>query len=214
MEKNIYKIRKEVFITNDEDINDDDWRVDLKDNHVYKTTVSELGEIYNCKKVILTNNKILIKEGVQAIDDEFLEWIINNPSCEKIETESFCKNGDDCPSQGPYDNLCNIGYKIIIPKEEPKQEKLKEVAENNYPECDVWTLEQAVVRRLAFINGAKSDAARDYWFKILQQDKNKYSEEDLISFAHFYFKEEFNSTMQTSKSTNEVLQEWKEFKKK
>ena len=47
-----------------------------------------------------------------------------------------------------------------------------------------------------------------------EQDKNKYNEEDLISFAHFYFKEEFNSTMQTSKSTNEVLQEWKEFKKK
>ena len=47
-----------------------------------------------------------------------------------------------------------------------------------------------------------------------EQDKDKFSEEDLISFAHFYFKEEFNSTMQTSKSTNEVLQEWKEFKKK
>lgn len=47
------------------------------------------------------------------------------------------------------------------------------------------------------------------------QAERMYSEEDLISFAHFYFKEEFNSTMQTSKSTDEILQEWfKQFKKK
>jgi hypothetical protein len=41
-----------------------------------------------------------------------------------------------------------------------------------------------------------------------EQDKNKFSEEDMISFAHFYFQEEFNSTMQNSKSTDEILQEW------
>ena len=55
---------------------------------------------------------------------------------------------------------------------------------------------------LDFIAGAK-------W-----QAEKMYSEEDLISFAHFYFKEEFNSTMQTSKSTDEILQEWfEQFKK-
>ena len=43
-----------------------------------------------------------------------------------------------------------------------------------------------------------------------------YSEEDMISFAHFYFREEFNSTMQNSdKSIDEILQEWfNQFKKK
>jgi hypothetical protein len=54
-----------------------------------------------------------------------------------------------------------------------------------------------------FVEGAK-----------LQQER-MYSEEDLISFAHFYFKEEFNSTMQTSKSTDEIFKEWfEQFKKK
>jgi hypothetical protein len=43
---------------------------------------------------------------------------------------------------------------------------------------------------------------------VIWQAKKMYSEEDLISFAHFYFKEEFNSTMQTSKSTDEILQDW------
>ena len=40
------------------------------------------------------------------------------------------------------------------------------------------------------------------------QAKRMYSEKDLISFAHFYFEEEFNSTMQTSKSTDEIFKEW------
>jgi hypothetical protein len=47
------------------------------------------------------------------------------------------------------------------------------------------------------------------------KQERMYSEEDLISFAHFYFKEEFNSSMQTSKSTDEILQDWfEQFKKK
>ena len=36
----------------------------------------------------------------------------------------------------------------------------------------------------------------------------KYTEEDLINFAHFYFQENFNSTIQTCKSTQQILQEW------
>jgi hypothetical protein len=57
--------------------------------------------------------------------------------------------------------------------------------------------------KLDFIEGAK-------WMK-----ERMYSEEDMISFADFYFREEFNSTMQNSnKSTDEILQEWvNQFKK-
>jgi hypothetical protein len=57
--------------------------------------------------------------------------------------------------------------------------------------------------KLDFIEGAK-------WMQ-----ERMYSEEDMISFAHFYFREEFNSTMQNSnKSTDEILQEWfDQFKK-
>jgi hypothetical protein len=43
-----------------------------------------------------------------------------------------------------------------------KQETLKEAAEHNYPNGDVWTEEQAVIRRLAFKNGAKWQAERMY----------------------------------------------------
>jgi hypothetical protein len=39
----------------------------------------------------------------------------------------------------------------------------------------------------AFIDGAKSDAARDYWFqKFQEQDKNKYSGEEVLHILHNY----------------------------
>ena len=65
------------------------------------------------KKIILTTDQDLIKDGVQAIEDEFLEWFVKNPSCEKIEVE-----------KAPYDGTKSISkywggeYKITIPSEE------------------------------------------------------------------------------------------------
>jgi hypothetical protein len=47
------------------------------------------------------------------------------------------------------------------------------------------------------------------------EKERMYSEEDMISFAHFYFTEEFNSSMQTSKSTKDIFTEWfEQFKNK
>ena len=43
-----------------------------------------------------------------------------------------------------------------------EKETLEEAAEHNYPGGDVWTEEQAVIRRLAFKNGAKWQAERMY----------------------------------------------------
>jgi hypothetical protein len=65
-----------------------------------------------------------------------------------------------------------------------------------------------------FIAGAKSDAARDYWFKQFQQeqDKNKYSEEDMISFATFYYTHQGKATEYWGK---DLFKEWfEQFKKK
>jgi hypothetical protein len=41
----------------------------------------------------------------------------------------------------------------------------------------------------SFVAGAKSDAARDYWFKQFQQeqDKSKYSEEEVIAFVKWMY---------------------------
>jgi len=72
------------------------------------------------KKIILTTDEDLIKDGVQAIDDEFLEWFIKNPTCEEIKTklvefEVDMELGESCIEYGSY-------YKIIFLREQPYQE--------------------------------------------------------------------------------------------
>jgi hypothetical protein len=56
-------------------------------------------------EIILTTDQDLIADGIQPIDDEFLEWFVKNPSCEEIEV--YKVNG-------------KLFAEPIIPKEEPK----------------------------------------------------------------------------------------------
>jgi hypothetical protein len=68
------------------------------------------------RKIILTTDQDLIADGVQAIDDVFLEWFVKNPTYKFIKTKRITSftNGR---------GYVFLGYTIIIPQEEPKQEK-------------------------------------------------------------------------------------------
>lgn len=106
--KTLYSTGQHIYITNDEEIKEgvDQWYLDKVLNKPYNSG----GAQYSSKQdvIILTTDQDLIKDGVQAIDDDFIEWFIKNPSCEEIEVEVV----DD-----------NIQwYKIIIPNKEPEQE--------------------------------------------------------------------------------------------
>jgi len=145
-----------IYITNDEEIKEGDWfyvktpniqggNIILKSSgfgkncwsqNILTETTDEKGyDPTHCVRIILTTDQDLIKDGVQAIDDEFLEWFVKNPSCEEVEVK---KGFPDGTAYG-YNFL---DYKIIIPKEEPKQETLEEAAEHNYLGGDVWTEEE------------------------------------------------------------------------
>ena len=93
-----------IYITSDEEIKVNDYITDVYLVWKWKDDSSLLGR----KKVILTTDPDLIKDGVQAIDDEFLEWFVKNPSCEEVKIESW-------QTKGEWD----LDYKIIIPSEEP-----------------------------------------------------------------------------------------------
>jgi hypothetical protein len=71
------------------------------------------------KKVIITNDSELIKDGVQAVDDGFLVWFIDNPNSKVIKIEKEQVNNKPGSS---YSTITYYKYKIIIPQEEPKQE--------------------------------------------------------------------------------------------
>jgi hypothetical protein len=69
-----------------------------------------------CKKIILTTDQDLIKDGVQTIDDEFLEWFVKNPSCEFVEVDYNEYEMFGNKSKKWIDS--HSCYEIIIPKED------------------------------------------------------------------------------------------------
>ncbi len=109
-----------IYITSDEDIKEGDWVVTPNKTIMLVTTKyttessfmignsKHKGSPYYiefCRKIILTTDQSL--DGVQAIDDEFLEWFVKNPSREYV---NFISYGNE---KGTKD------YELIIPKEVP-----------------------------------------------------------------------------------------------
>ena len=146
LDKKIYCYPQHIYITNDEEIKGGDWFWKPDYNMIFKAKYTpHIG----CKKVILTTDQDL--DGVQAIDDEFLEWFVKNPSCKYIEVnkEYVTPLGDVVETC--YDNE-RLNYKIII----PKQETLEEAA-NNYINSDKTPNDYEL-----FIAGAQWQAERMY----------------------------------------------------
>ena len=111
-----------IYITSDEEIKDGDWflvvgGIGLAINTYHKSFGGPPKNDW-LKKIILTTDQDLINDGIQAIDDEFLEWFVKNPSCEFVKFERE-------KSIGYTEDRARVFYgklKIIIPQEEPKQE--------------------------------------------------------------------------------------------
>ena len=118
--------QRHIYITSDEEIKELDKSLLILEEFepMILTHYEPVEEGYIGKKIILTTDIDLIKDGVQAIDDEFLEWFVKNPSCEWVVVEkkmlcNYCgeENCDNLRCRGYIDS---VWYEIIIPKEEPK----------------------------------------------------------------------------------------------
>ena len=106
-----------IYITSNEEIKEGDWLYDLDTKYVKVKQSWENSHLgFNGKKIILTTDSELQKDGVQAIPDEFLEWFVKNSSCELVEV-TYHRKG----VEGIFKNVKSIRYYgLIIPKEEPK----------------------------------------------------------------------------------------------
>jgi hypothetical protein len=149
--------RFNIYITSNEEIKEGDYYYLPRTNSVYKCnedpTELNLEGRLGVAKIILTTDQDLIKDGVQAIDDKFLEWFVKNPSCEEVEVKKLLI-GKDIPK-------INFTYKIILPKEEPKQETLEEAAEKHFLNSpDAYGINEEC--RNSFIEGAKWQQERSY----------------------------------------------------
>lgn len=118
-----------LYITSDEEINKEDYCLYNK-NHNSENPDWELvkcGEIEREEmhpisegrlllwmiKIVLTTDQDLIDDGVQEIDDELLEWFLDNSSCKFVEVKGALY----------FDGFEWIScYKITLPNENIKQE--------------------------------------------------------------------------------------------
>ena len=114
-----------THITSNKDINENDYII-TKDGRLVQVSYLLSKDLDGAKKIILTTDQDLIKDGVQAIDDEFLEWFVKNSSCEEVEVNKLC--------YGALSGYADAGYKIIIPKEEPIQESY--ICPHTKVQCD------------------------------------------------------------------------------
>ena len=136
-EKTVNVLTQNIYITSNEEIKEGDWYLfplfkggyEIKQynskKHFAQESCISLANL-KAKKIILTTDQDLIADNVQAIDDEFLEWFVNNPSCESVETiyGLFNPMGRqvDPNNLGQNHSQCIWKHKIIIPQEEPKQD--------------------------------------------------------------------------------------------
>jgi len=148
-----------IYITSsNSDINENDYII-TKDVKLVQVSYLLSKDLEGASKVILTTDQDLIKDGVQAIDDEFLEWFVKNPSCERVEIKQnqhfeSDKTKRDNPLNGVY-----YSYKIIIPVEEPKHNCRYSKAMNQpYPRlCVDCGKEEPKQEKLTYTESAKKE---------------------------------------------------------
>jgi len=170
-----------LYITSNEEIKEGDWVIQVNfektNTQLIKCVTESQVIIANSKngsftksKITLTTDQDLIKDGIQAIDDEFLEWFVNHPECEDVEVKQRFSDF----TVNPF-----VGYKIITPTEEPKSLNMEKK-----------TIEEAATNNWDAINGQFKDGLNPYAHKIgfisgaewyaKNQSEQMYSEEDVV----------------------------------
>jgi hypothetical protein len=171
-----------LYITNSEEIKEGDWYLYtdiLSKLHIRQHLDKGVRKGYDGQKIILTTDPELIKDGVQAIDDIFLEWFVKNPSCEYAHIGFIAHNDIReykiiIPQEDPNTNLEKLPFPELVEElanyykevplvEEPKQETLEEVAERLFPFTKDDSENRIItIKRLFWIAGAKWQAERSY----------------------------------------------------
>jgi hypothetical protein len=186
-----------IYITSDEEIKEGDWVTNsltiMRANLDGQPTMDDY---HPWKKIIITTDQALIKDGVQAIDDEFLEWFVKNPSCEKVEIQDFPMT-EKYNSKGEYIHRSYWIYKIIIPKEEicsfcdGTGQVVSSTTISRFKTCDCKIIPKDEIKKetleeyfldkmkevLLFGNDAQAIRFMEKYFEAKQE--RSYSEEDM-----------------------------------
>ena len=203
---------KHIYITSDKEIKPNIYcfingvlcKTELLEDKIVSRQLPGGATMDVCKseysEIILTTDQELIKDGVQAIPDEFLEWFVKNPSCERVEVQKW------------FDGVDFLEYKIIIPKEEPKtvfdqlevgkdyKQEVFELGEEPKQE----TLEEAKERYL--------DSPTPHSYRLAVEFGAKWQQEQILDFLYSEITERRDYS--ASKMCEKVIEFIEQFKKK
>jgi hypothetical protein len=188
-----YAQNQHIYITNDEEIKEEDWVFGMDGIFQYKGKVN-LPDVELPKKIILTTDLELIADGIQAIGNEFLEWFLNNPNREEVEVKIKTKWKTTVYDQPDMEDV-GYTYKIIIPQEEPKQEI--ELIDGFIPTSffdKQETLEEASLKYIetsAYMNITPKDYIE---FGAKYRSESRYSEEEFLAFGKSCFYKGFEKS--------------------
>ncbi len=136
-----------------------------------------------CKKITLATDPDLLAEGIQDIDDDFLEWFVKNPSCEYVEVQC---SGRNCIEEfGCTKEVCNgiRPLKIIIPQEEHElvnakrgRYEMKETLKEGYARMLKPDLKPFEIFEL----GAKWQSEQDNWISV----EERYGESEVLNILY------------------------------
>jgi hypothetical protein len=121
-----WKHKRHIYITSNEDPKNKDYYWDenkLKVKRYFESRES-FPSLLHRFKVILTTDPELIADGVQAIDDEFIQWFVKNPSCEWVEVGYGWIRLTETDNEGYWVSIPDKQFEMQ--QEEPKQETLEE----------------------------------------------------------------------------------------
>ena len=182
--KNIHRINGLIYITSEEYIKtgyylDLNYKIVMKS--VFYTSCNK-----NCKKIILTNDPALISDGIQAIEPDAVKWLNENPSCEWVDVDNRLKISSfekGFVTDNPNFNKINL----------PKSQTIEEAAET-YVMLSQNTI--GLTRAKSHAEFAKSQAARDYWFKIFESERKpiEEEEEEFIEALFLEFQKDYDNT--------------------
>ena len=129
-EKTINVLPQHIYITNSEEIKEGDYFIE-NGMYVSNGSVGPISDTFiprRNQKIILTTDQDLIKDGVQSIDDEFLEWFVKNPNCGSVDVNDWLDLNGNIAFGGDdrYQISCSTYTKITTSQEESKYITVKE----------------------------------------------------------------------------------------
>lgn len=189
-----WKNKRNIYITSDETPKEGGYV--LWENKVYKYRefMKMRTPVYtDYFSIIITTDLELIKDGVQALEDKEIEFIISNPKVNKLDvTKELCYKPYNEETEVPKEKY--EYYMVVLPKEEllktamfnimdnlsiPKEFQANEIEETDQEAAERYTkdgttyLNEKVYVERGFIAGSQNKA------------KKMYTEDDLKSAIDF-----------------------------